>query len=421
MCGIAIELDGRAASSRSAATRTTRSAAATSARRRWRSQDVHEDPDRLRRPLRRTASGWEEVSWDEALDEAADAARRGAARPRPQRGGLLPGQPRRPQPRRDPVRPALPAQPGQAQPLLGHLGRPAAADARLAADVRAPAAAAGARHRPHRVPARARRQPARLERQPDDRARHRAAAQGAAGARRAARGGRPAPHRDRGARRPAPRHPARHRRAPARGARSTRSSPRSALAPGRLAAFTDGLERWSRAVAALRARGGGRPRPASTPTTIRALARDFAARPSAVAYGRVGVSTQEFGGLAAWLVNVLNVVTGNLDRPGGAMFTAPGGRPRGARRPPRPARPLRQGPEPRARPARVRRRVARGGARRGDRDAGRRARSGRSSRMRRQPGALDAQRRAARPRARRARLHGLDRHLPATRPRATRT
>src|SRR5262245_43210090 len=34
-------------------------------------QDVHDDPDRLRRPLRRTASGWEEIGWDEALDEAA--------------------------------------------------------------------------------------------------------------------------------------------------------------------------------------------------------------------------------------------------------------------------------------------------------------------------------------------------------------
>ncbi|HEX2210232.1 MAG TPA: molybdopterin oxidoreductase family protein, partial [Longimicrobium sp.] len=54
---------------------------------------------------------------------------------------------------------------------------------------------------------------------------------------------------------------------------------------------------------------------------VRALARAFAAAPSAVCYGRCGVSTQEFGGLAHWLINVLNLVTGNLDRPGGAMFT----------------------------------------------------------------------------------------------------
>jgi anaerobic selenocysteine-containing dehydrogenase len=34
--------------------------------------DVHADPDRLRQPMRRTASGWQPVSWDEALDEAAE-------------------------------------------------------------------------------------------------------------------------------------------------------------------------------------------------------------------------------------------------------------------------------------------------------------------------------------------------------------
>src|SRR5712671_2421245 len=56
---------------------------------------------------------------------------------------------------------------------------------------------------------------------------------------------------------------------------------------------------------------------------IRALARAFAAARSAVAYGRVGASTQEFGGLAAWLVIALNTVTGNLDREGGFLFASP--------------------------------------------------------------------------------------------------
>jgi anaerobic selenocysteine-containing dehydrogenase len=56
---------------------------------------------------------------------------------------------------------------------------------------------------------------------------------------------------------------------------------------------------------------------------IAALAREFAVAPSAVCYGRVGVCTQEFGGLAAWLINVLNIVTGNFDRAGGAMLTTP--------------------------------------------------------------------------------------------------
>ena len=56
---------------------------------------------------------------------------------------------------------------------------------------------------------------------------------------------------------------------------------------------------------------------------IRQLAREFAAAESAVCYGRIGLSTQEFGGVCQWLINVLNIVTGNLDRPGGAMFTLP--------------------------------------------------------------------------------------------------
>ncbi|HEX6492531.1 MAG TPA: molybdopterin-dependent oxidoreductase, partial [Candidatus Dormibacteraeota bacterium] len=54
--------------------------------------------------------------------------------------------------------------------------------------------------------------------------------------------------------------------------------------------------------------------------TVRRLARELAAAPRAVVYGRIGTCTQEFGTLASWLVDVLNVLTGNLDREGGAMF-----------------------------------------------------------------------------------------------------
>jgi anaerobic selenocysteine-containing dehydrogenase len=92
--------------------------------------------------------------------------------------------------------------------------------------------------------------------------------------------------------------------------------------PGRLADFTDGLARLEALV---------RPFPPErvassiglTAEVIRTLARDFARAPSAVAYCRVGASTQEFGGLASWLAVALDLVTGNLDRPGGAMFTTP--------------------------------------------------------------------------------------------------
>ena len=53
------------------------------------------------------------------------------------------------------------------------------------------------------------------------------------------------------------------------------------------------------------------------------LARRFACAKTAVCYGRLGVSTQEFGGICIWLVNILNLITSNFDKTGGAMFTLP--------------------------------------------------------------------------------------------------
>lgn len=57
--------------------------------------------------------------------------------------------------------------------------------------------------------------------------------------------------------------------------------------------------------------------------SIRRIAREFAAAPRAVCYGRIGVSTQAFGSLCHWAIQLLNIVTGNLDRPGGSMVTKP--------------------------------------------------------------------------------------------------
>jgi anaerobic selenocysteine-containing dehydrogenase len=57
--------------------------------------------------------------------------------------------------------------------------------------------------------------------------------------------------------------------------------------------------------------------------TIRRLAREIAAAPSAAVYGRIGLCNQEFGTLASWLIDVVNVLTGNFDRPGGLMFGNP--------------------------------------------------------------------------------------------------
>ncbi len=92
--------------------------------------------------------------------------------------------------------------------------------------------------------------------------------------------------------------------------------------PGRLVAHTEGL---GDAVVALESFG-----PAlvagvvgQTEAVIRALARDLAKAKSAVVYGRMGCSTQPFGTLCQWLINLLNLATGNLDRRGGAMFPLP--------------------------------------------------------------------------------------------------
>jgi anaerobic selenocysteine-containing dehydrogenase len=57
--------------------------------------------------------------------------------------------------------------------------------------------------------------------------------------------------------------------------------------------------------------------------TIRRIAREFAAAPSAVCYGRIGTTLQAFGTLNQWLVQLLNIVSGNLDRVGGALLTDP--------------------------------------------------------------------------------------------------
>lgn len=92
--------------------------------------------------------------------------------------------------------------------------------------------------------------------------------------------------------------------------------------PGRLAEFTDGLETIEQLAADFA------PEDVAGYTGIaahetRRMARELAAAESGVVYGRIGVSTQKFGGLCQWLINVLNVLTGNLDAPGGAMFTRP--------------------------------------------------------------------------------------------------
>jgi anaerobic selenocysteine-containing dehydrogenase len=89
-----------------------------------------------------------------------------------------------------------------------------------------------------------------------------------------------------------------------------------------LASFSEGLEQVRELAREFT------PERAAGPTgisaeDIRRISRELAEAPTAVCYGRVGTSTQAFGGLCQWLINVINAVSGNLDREGGAMFTLP--------------------------------------------------------------------------------------------------
>ena len=89
--------------------------------------------------------------------------------------------------------------------------------------------------------------------------------------------------------------------------------------PGRLARFTSGLEALPGLLTGFTAESIAR-FTGIDPLVTRRIARELAAAPSAAVYGRLGTHTASFGTLASWLVDVLNLITGNLDRPGGAMF-----------------------------------------------------------------------------------------------------
>jgi len=92
--------------------------------------------------------------------------------------------------------------------------------------------------------------------------------------------------------------------------------------PGRLASFSKDLDlvktasaAWSPTWAEAHCRV-----PAAT---ITRLAREFATAKTAVAYGRLGVSAQQYGTLCQWALVMLNLLSGNLDRIGGSMFAKP--------------------------------------------------------------------------------------------------
>ena len=88
---------------------------------------------------------------------------------------------------------------------------------------------------------------------------------------------------------------------------------------GNVTDWTVGVEQVSLAVAPFTPEVAA-PRCGIPADTIRGLARTLATTPRAAVYGRIGTCTQEFGTLASWLIDVINVLTGHLDVPGGVMF-----------------------------------------------------------------------------------------------------
>ncbi|MFI5584957.1 molybdopterin oxidoreductase family protein [Amycolatopsis sp. NPDC051758] len=102
--------------------------------------------------------------------------------------------------------------------------------------------------------------------------------------------------------------------------------------PGRLEAHLNGLDDV-RTLAQPFTPEAVAPRTGIGAAEIRRMALELADAENAVVYGRIGTTTQTFGTIASWLVDVLNVLTGNLDEPGGAMFPLAACQPTGNRRP----------------------------------------------------------------------------------------
>ena len=175
-------------------------------------------------------------------------------------------------------------------------------------DVRRRAHDPGARRRPHRLPADARREPVRVERLADDRARHPRPARGRCG-----RGAASSSWSTRGARRPPRRPTSTSRSGPATDALFLFALVHVLFADdlvdlGDVADHVERSRRRARLARDVHARTRRAARAASTRRPIRRIARELAAAPTAAVYGRIGTCTQEFGTLASWLVDVLNVL-----------------------------------------------------------------------------------------------------------------
>lgn len=98
-----------------------------------------------------------------------------------------------------------------------------------------------------------------------------------------------------------------------------------AISPPRVAAYGERLARLEQALQAIAAADLGdlEARCGIAPATVRRIAGEFLTAKTAVAYGRMGVSTQHYGSLCQWLIQLINLVSGNLDRIGGALPNQP--------------------------------------------------------------------------------------------------
>ena len=94
------------------------------------------------------------------------------------------------------------------------------------------------------------------------------------------------------------------------------------VAPGPLADFTDGLDEVAAAASEL-SPDWAAPLTGIAADDIVRIAHELAEAEAGICYGRMGVSTQAYGALCQWAIQVINVATGHLDKPGGSLFTRP--------------------------------------------------------------------------------------------------
>ena len=284
-------------------------------------KDLHEDPDRVRRPLRRTASGWEEVGWDEAYDDIE--ARVAAIRARAGRDAV-----------------ALYA----GNPVVHNLGAMLGiGDFIRALRTRNFYSATSVDQLPHMLAAQQMFGHQFLVPVPDvDRTQLFVCI-----------GGNPVA--SGGSIMGAPGFERRIDELRARGGRFIVIDPRRTesaeisdehlavrpgtdvflllgmlralldagrLDAGRLSSITDGIDTLRAAVAAFELPDLA-DRTGIPAERIARLALEVADEPRALVYGRIGACTQEFGGLTMWLLYCLNLLTGHVDTEGGMMFAEP--------------------------------------------------------------------------------------------------